>query len=267
MQGGVDAFNIEIVSIGNELCYGKVADTNAFWLADRVTSIGGMVSRISCVRDDEEEICKVLGESLNRKPRFVLVTGGLGPTKDDLTIDALSRLTHSKIVTDELTLEKVSERKGIPIEKLPQHFFRMARTVSDAETFVNPLGISPGIVFRMGETTLVVMPGPPKEVQAIFEKYVAGIIGKETSRRSCSRRVVVDMVESEVSPLIEEVEKELVDVYLKPLVSEYVPGAGLPVELVAFGEDEEACSRLAEEAILCLKRLVETKGREIVTST
>jgi len=262
----VDAFNIEIIAIGNELCYGKVADSNSFWLADRVTQLGGTVTRITCTRDSEDQICTVLRESLSRKPDFLLITGGLGPTKDDKTIDAVSRVSKSGIVVDEATLELVSERRGIPKDELPPHYMRMSRTLSGATTFTNPAGASPSTIIKMGETTLVVMPGPPKEVQAIFERYICDLIGRESSHRSCSRRVVVDMVESEVTPLIEEVEKEFTDVYLKPLVSEFVPGHGLPVEILAFQENEGACSRLIETAIQSLDKAVKSKGRRMVVA-
>lgn len=266
-MGEVKAFDIEIVAIGSELCYGKVADTNSFWLADRVTRVGGTVSRITCIRDDEDQICGVLKESIGRKPKFLLVTGGLGPTNDDKTISAISRLANSEIVTDEMTLEKTSERKNIPRERLPPHFAKMARTLSGAKTFANPLGISPASVMNIGETTLVVMPGPPKEVQAMFETHLSRLIEEKTARKSCSRRVVVDMVESEVTPIVEMIEREFSSVYLKPLVSGYVKGSGLPVEILAFGANEEACNRLVRDVVQSLERAVKAKGRRIVATS
>ena len=264
--GEVKTFDIEIVAIGSELCYGKVADTNSFWLADQVTRVGGIVSRITCVRDDEVQIVMVLEESLKRKPRFLLVTGGLGPTEDDKTISAISRLTNLGMITDEKTLEIASERKSIPREKLPPHFAKMARTLSGANTFANPLGISPASVMKIGETTLVVMPGPPKEVQAIFETHISDLIEEQTSRKSCSHRVVVDMVESEVTPIVEEIEKGFGNVYLKPLVSEYVKGSGLPIEILAFEANEEACDRLVRDVVQSLEWAIKAKGRRIVTT-
>jgi nicotinamide-nucleotide amidase len=262
----VKSMDIEIVAVGSELCYGKVADTNSFWLADKVTRLGGTVTRITCVRDYEDQICRVLEESFGRKPSFVLVTGGLGPTKDDKTIDAISKLTHSSIVTNQLTLEKVSERKGIPREKLPQHLIRMARTLSGGTAVTNPLGVSPCTVLRIRETTLVMMPGPPKEVQAIFEASISDLIRKDGDRRACSQRVFVDMFESEVTPLIEEIESKLSTVYLKPLVSAYVPATGLPIEILAFGVNEQTCSLLLKEAIRHLEKAVKTRGRHMFLS-
>ncbi|MFC1507541.1 molybdopterin-binding protein, partial [Thermoproteota archaeon] len=78
-------FNIEILAIGNELCYGKVADTNSFWLADQLTRAGGLVTKITCIRDSEEQICQNLKEIIEREVDFLVITGGLGPTNDDKT--------------------------------------------------------------------------------------------------------------------------------------------------------------------------------------
>lgn len=257
------AVNVEIVSIGSELCYGKVADTNAFWLADQVTRLGGTVERITCVRDHEDQICTVLEESLGRKPSFVLVTGGLGPTNDDKTIDAISRITQAVIVKDEKTLERASQRRGIPKEKLPPHFTKMARTLHGGKTFSNPVGISPATALTIGKTTLVVMPGPPKEVQAIFAESILHLMRKKAIRRSRSQRVFVEMAESEVTPFIERIERELGNVYLKPLVSEYVTGTGLPIEILAFEESEEGCEQLIGEIISRLESSVTSKGRRL----
>ncbi|MBS7629263.1 hypothetical protein KEJ23_04740 [Candidatus Bathyarchaeota archaeon] len=255
--------NVEIISVGNELCLGRVQDTNSFWLADKVTRIGGTVTRITCVRDDEEEICKVLEESLARRPRFILMTGGLGPTRDDKTIEAISRLTKKQTVIDEATITKTSERKGIPKGKLPPHYKRMARTISGAEAYLNPVGVSPTTVLEMERTTIVAMPGPPREVQAIFEAYISGMIAAESKHRSYSRRIVVDMVESEAEPLINQVMSEIADIYMKPLISQYTENGLLPVEIVAFGEDEDSCRITVEEAIRLLKGLASTKGGRV----
>ncbi|MEM2942169.1 MAG: molybdopterin-binding protein [Candidatus Bathyarchaeia archaeon] len=261
----LNVFDIEIVSIGSELCYGKVSDSNSFWLADQITRAGGTVNRITCIRDDEAQITEVLEESLKRKPRFLLVTGGLGPTKDDKTISAVSMLTRREIVVDEATVERACQKKGIPRDRLPIHFIRMARTLSGAETFANPVGISPASVIKINETTLILMPGPPREVQAIFQAHISPLMEGSIPRRSLSRRVVADMVESDLSPIIEEIEKTFSEVYLKPLVSEYDRNSGLPIEVIAFGVDDEACLQKIGDVARSLEKAIREKGRRLLT--
>ncbi|MCJ7767212.1 molybdopterin-binding protein, partial [Candidatus Bathyarchaeota archaeon] len=78
---------LEIVCVGNELLIGKTLNTNAHWLAKRATSLGVMVKRVTVILDEVDEVATVLREALNRKPRFIITTGGLGPTFDDKTLE------------------------------------------------------------------------------------------------------------------------------------------------------------------------------------
>jgi len=263
----VAAVNIEILAIGNELCYGKVADTNSFWLADQLTRAGGLVTRITCVRDSEEQICKVLKEIIEREVDFLIITGGLGPTNDDKTLDSISKLTKLEAIPDENALEKISKRKNIPKSKLPKNYVKMARKLSGAETIDNPVGICPTIAVQLKETTLIAMPGPPNEVQAIFKTHISNIIENSSGRKSQSTRVIVKMVESEVAPIIEDIEKKIVNVYLKPLVSEYDPEKGIPIEIISFEKNDMVCWKLIEETKILLREAVEQKGRKLITLT
>jgi len=251
----VAAVNIEILAIGNELCYGKVADTNSFWLADQLTQAGGLVTRITCVRDSEEQICKVLKEIIEREVDFLK------------TLDSISKLTKLEAIPDENALEKISKRKNIPKSKLPKNYVKMARKLSGAETIDNPVGICPTIAVQLKETTLIAMPGPPNEVQAIFKTHISNIIENSSGRKSQSTRVIVKMVESEVAPIIEDIEKKIVNVYLKPLVSEYDPEKGIPIEIISFEKNDMYCWKLIEETKILLREAVEQKGRKLITLT
>ncbi|MGQ9543011.1 MAG: molybdopterin-binding protein [Candidatus Bathyarchaeia archaeon] len=144
---------------------------------------------------------------------------GLGPTRDDRTMDTISGLTHRETVIDE-AIAKASERRGVSKEDLPPHHQRMARTISGATAYLNPVGVSPSTVLRVDDAEIVAMPGPPREVHAIFDTYIAGLIGAESKRRSYSKRIVIGIVESEFEPLIDQVVARFRDIYMKPLISQ-----------------------------------------------
>lgn len=260
------AFNIEILAIGNELCYGKVADTNSFWLADQLTQAGGLVTKITCIRDSEQQICQVLKEIIEREVDFLIITGGLGPTNDDKTLDSISKLTKLETILDENTLEKISKRKNIPKSELPKNYVKMARKLSGVETIDNPVGICPTITVQLQKTTLIAMPGPPNEVKAIFKTHILKIIENSSGRRSQSTRVIVRMVESEIAPIIEDIEKNIDNVYLKPLVSEYDQEKGIPIEIISFEKNDMECWKLIEKTKILLQEAVEQKGRKLITS-
>ncbi len=254
----------EIFAIGDELCYGRIYDTNSFWLADQLTRLGVMVQRITCLRDGLDEIRSVLGEALHRKPSFIFITGGLGPTEDDRTIEGLSKLTGRKIIVEEGILNFMTEKaKALNRQLRPGHY-KMASTIEGAECHPNPVGWAPLTILRLVETTVFALPGPPGEVQACFTTHITGEVQRLSNYHSISKRLVATMFESEITPLISEVLKEVQGVYLKPLVSEYTPNLGLPIEVIAFGEDEEHCQKKYEEALGLLTNLVNQSGRRIV---
>lgn len=256
-------FTVEIVAVGDELCYGRVYDTNSFWIAEQVTRLGAFVQRITCVRDDLEGLCTVLRDTLDRKPRFIFVTGGLGPTPDDRTLEALGSLTNRPIVVSPHIMKVIAERRGVAVEALPPHFAKMTSSLEGAECLPNPVGVAPVTLIPIGETVVAAMPGPPREVKECFAAHLAKRVQDATQYSSSARRVNVTMFESELTPLIATVMKSMPDVYIKPLVGEYKQEIGLPVEIIAFDKDSEACSKRYEVTLSMLRELVNQKGRKL----
>ncbi len=256
----------EILAIGDELCYGRVYDTNSFWIADQVTRLGVIVNRIICVRDDLDDICSVLQEVLDRHPRFVFITGGLGPTDDDKTLEALARFTGHKVVVSEAVLKIMAERRNIPLSQFQARQRKMSSTLEGADCLPSPVGWAPLTVLRWGEAILFTMPGPPKEVQSCFTTYVIDIIQKVTQIHSLAKRLRIEMRELELSPIVNQIAKTFPDVYIKPLVSEYVPERGMAVEVIVFGDEEASCQRKYSEMLALFQELVGQKGKAIAES-
>jgi len=252
---------IEVFAIGNELCYGRVYDTNSFWIADQTTQLGARVRRITCVPDMVEDICMALEDALNRKPHIIILTGGLGPTSDDLTIEALSKLMGVEIETHKEILRAVAEREGVPEDYPP--LVKMARSLKGATCFPNPAGWAPATLIDEGETTIVALPGPPEEMKACFKEYLAKKISEKTRYRSVSKQILVKMYESQISPITDKIMKSMPRTYLKPLVGEYLEEKGLPVDIVTFAEDEKDCRVRMKEAINQLRKLVAQKGADL----
>lgn len=255
--------NAEILAVGDELCYGRVYDTNSFWIADQVTRLGVIVHRITCVRDDLDEIGRVLNEVLGRRPRFVFITGGLGPTDDDKTLEALARFTGRSVIVSENVLKLMAERRNMsPSQFQPRHR-KMSSTIEGAECMPSPIGWAPLTILRMGETIIFTMPGPPKEVQSCFTTYIIEEIKKVTQNHSFAKRLRIEMREIELVPLVNQISKAFPEAYIKPLVSEYVPERGMAVEVIVFGDDEESCKMKYGVILKMFRELVEQKGKEI----
>ena len=253
----------EIFAVGDELCFGRVYDTNSFWLADQLTKIGAVVRRITCVRDDVEELCEALRGAIVRHPSVIIITGGLGPTKDDRTLEGLAKLTGTRVIVDTSILSLNAERRNRRLNELGPHHLKMSSTLEGAECLPNPIGWAPVTVLSFTDVTIIAMPGPPKEVKSCFEHHVVDRIRKRTTRVSIARRVAVDMHESEIAPYVLQVMSDVPRTYLKPLAGKSVDGSGILVEVIAFEENEEKCTRKCDEAVAILNKLVEKAGKRL----
>ena len=256
-------FRVEIIAIGDELCYGRVQDTNSYWIADQITRMGGEVKRITCIKDELDEIYGAFRESLGRKPNIIISTGGLGPTSDDRTLDSISKLTNREIIISRKALISISKKRKIKLDEMPDFFKKMSRTLEGATCILNPIGVAPITIIKIDRTILMVLPGPPREVKSIFNTKLAGIINKETSTRSFSKRLLVNLRESEVSPIIDELMNSNINTYFKPLVGEYDPKKGLPIEIIVFDKNIEKCKKRIKKMLILFKNLLSEKGEKI----
>jgi molybdenum cofactor synthesis domain-containing protein len=257
------SFVSEIFAVGDELCFGRVYDTNSFWLADQLTKIGALVRRITCVRDDVDEMCEALRGAIARHPSAIVITGGLGPTKDDRTLEGLAKLTGTRIIVDSSILSLNAERRNRPVNELGPYHYKMSSTLEGADCLPNPLGWAPVTVLGFNDVMIVAMPGPPREVRTCFARHIVDRIRERTNRVSIAKRVAVDMHESEIAPYVLEVMTNVPGTYLKPLAGKSVDGSGILVDVIAFDESEKKCTRKCDEAVMVLNQLIVKAGRRL----
>ncbi|MBM3262474.1 MAG: competence/damage-inducible protein A [candidate division Zixibacteria bacterium] len=256
---------VEVYSIGTELIMGRIQDTNAHWIAGQVAVLGGALRRMTVVPDDMDEIVASLEDALSRRARVVIVTGGLGPTPDDMTVEALARLAGVDPVLDEATLEDFMRRRNLTTrEEATPPMLKMATVPEGAEVFHNPVGWAPCIKLVKDEVTFFVLPGPPREMEALFNGYVAEFISASVQTRSAALRVIVNMFESEVSPLLEAVMARYPTTYLKAYVAmRHALEQGLPVDIVANGKDAADAQHILNAAVEYLSILVAEQGKQM----
>ncbi|MEY4116826.1 MAG: putative competence-damage inducible protein CinA [Planctomycetota bacterium] len=165
---------VGILSVGDELVLGQIEDTNASWLARELRSIGAMPSERRTVGDDRGELSRALGE-LARTHDAVIVTGGLGPTLDDLTREALLDVVDpgGVLIEDPIGVEHLRgwfERRG---RAMPPTNIRQALRPRDARLLDNPNGTAPGIAAAAeGGVPIFCLPGPPNEMKPMFAAEV-----------------------------------------------------------------------------------------------
>jgi nicotinamide-nucleotide amidase len=161
----------EILAIGSELLFGETRDTNTGDLARELTALGVEVTRISLLHDDLDAITSALAAARDRAD-LVVTSGGLGPTPDDLTREAIAAVLGVEPAVDpalEAWLRELWERRGIPF---PASNLKQAWLIPGAGALPNPNGTAPGWWIDTGDTVFVALPGPPPELHPMWRDHV-----------------------------------------------------------------------------------------------
>lgn len=166
----------EIISIGSELTSGQNLDTNSQWLSHRLAEVGIPVGWHTTVADDLEDNASAFRIAAGRA-RLVLISGGLGPTLDDLTRDALARAAGVELVFHPESFEQIKAMFARRHRDMPERNRVQALCPADAEPIVNTCGTAPGIWMQWGQCTLVAMPGVPSEMFVMFEQVLPRLLG------------------------------------------------------------------------------------------
>lgn len=261
--------NIELLCVGNELLLGKTVNTNATWLARKISHLGGRLSRVITVGDDLREIEGAARSILTRKPDFMLTSGGLGPTFDDMTISGLARALRLRLRVNDEALNQIrnSYKKIFSHRRFVLTKFRvkMATFPIGAKPLLNPVGTAPGMMLQAGKTTIISLPGVPKELRAIFSRHVAPMIRlKAGTGGYLSRSIFVrGIFESELAPLIDHVMKRYPSVYIKshPKGGEGRAESRIEMDFSYTGPSIDVGCRALSDAIECMKRRL--SGRAI----
>ncbi|MEK6569887.1 MAG: competence/damage-inducible protein A, partial [Bacteroidota bacterium] len=160
-----------IIAIGDELLIGQVVNTNAAYIAEKLSAVGISVEMMITIGDEEETIVRTLDEAY-RKYDVICLTGGLGPTHDDVTRGAVCKFFKTDLVLNEEALENVRrivKSRNVPLTKLNEEQALVPRS---CEVMQNLQGTAPGYFFHRETKHVMVMPGVPYEMKAMMENYV-----------------------------------------------------------------------------------------------
>jgi len=169
---------VEIMTIGDELTSGSSQDTNATFIAQQLHTIGIEVVKITTIGDDTEKIVDAL-RNAQQKVGYVIVTGGLGPTVDDITAKAAAKALRRKLVLNKIALESIEERFKKHGRKMSPNNVKQAYLPSDSTIVPNPTGTACGFYLTRSNTLFFFLPGVPGEMKRMVEESVIPIIKKE----------------------------------------------------------------------------------------
>lgn len=235
--------NAQIISIGTELAIGQTVDTNAAWLAQQLAAHGVVTHRHVTISDDVEPIRIALSEAAEQSD-LLLVTGGLGPTPDDVTREALAAAMDVELVFDQGCYDKIADYFHRRKREMHPENRHQAMIPRGAKPIRNAWGTAPGIHAVIGLADVYVMPGVPREMKAMFEQFVLpGIIEAGEGAVIVQRTLhSFGMAEAEIGEKI----ADLMQRGRNPAVGTSASDLIISIRINAEGDSHDAASKLAE---------------------
>lgn len=247
--------NVEIIVIGDELLIGQVTDTNSGWIARELNHIGREVTEITTVRDRSREITDALNSSFGRVD-VVLMTGGLGPTKDDITKQTLCDYFGGKLVFDEsvfANVETIFRRRKLTMNESTRN---QAYVPNVCTVIQNPVGTAPVMWFERNGKVLVSTPGVPTEMKTVMKEAVISRLREyfqdhsSILHRTC---LVKDFTESRLSETLSDFEAQLPAC----IKLAYLPTPGvIRLRLTARGDEESYLQKIIDDEFFKLRTIL-----------
>ena len=247
--------NVEIIVIGDELLIGQVTDTNSGWIARELNHIGWEVTEITTVRDRSREITDALNSSFGRVD-VVLMTGGLGPTKDDITKQTLCDYFGGKLVFDEsvfANVEAIFRRRKLTMNDSTRN---QAYVPNVCTVIQNSVGTAPVMWFERNGKVLVSMPGVPTEMKTVMKEAVISRLREyfqdhsSILHRTC---LVKDFTESRLSETLSDFEAQLPAC----IKLAYLPTPGvIRLRLTARGDEESYLQKIIDDEFFTLRTIL-----------
>lgn len=247
--------NVEIITIGDEILIGQIVDTNSQWIGQQLNKIGVSVYQITSIQDEKQHILNAFKEAQERVD-IVIITGGLGPTKDDITKKTIATFFNDDEIIE--YPEVVAHIKGL-FKKINHPFKEIQRTQaqlpSKATYLQNDFGTAPGMWFYENETVFVSLPGVPYEMKGLMTHQVLPRIQKQFKLPFIIHKTIMTYGagESMIAERIEDFENQLPS-YIKLA---YLPSFGkVRLRLSAIGENKEILEKELNEKVAAVYQLI-----------
>ncbi len=240
---------VEIISVGTEILLGNIVNTNAAYLSEKCAGLGLSCYYQDVVGDNEERLFETIKTALSRAD-ILLLSGGLGPTQDDLTKEVASKVLGKELYLHEETREairKFFEARGLEIT---DNNWKQAMVPEGCIVLDNPNGTAPGIIMAQDNKHVVLMPGPPNELLPMFETSVIPYLSKLQSCVIYSQTVKICGVgESKAESMV----ADLIEAQTNPTIATYAKTGEVHLRVTARAEDEKEARKLVKPMIKDLK--------------
>lgn len=239
--------NAEILCVGTEILIGDIVNTNAAYISKKLAELGINQYYQAAVGDNPERLSDAISSALERAD-LVIMSGGLGPTYDDLTKETAAKCMGRSLYLDERSLIRIKEMFAFRCKTMTKNNEKQAMIPEGSVIFDNNAGTAPGCAIEdfEREKIIIMLPGPPFEMKRMFEESVIPYLLKFTDKRLYSINVnIFGMGESEVESKL----KDLMDSSVNPTVAPYCGDGEVRLRVTASGKTEEECKALCLEMI------------------
>ncbi len=239
---------VELISVGTEILLGNIVNTNAAFLAEQCAYLGLSCFYQTTVGDNEERLAETLHTALKRSD-VIILSGGLGPTGDDLTKEVAAKVLGKSMYMDEKQKESIKnffEKRGLP---LTDNNWKQALIPEGAIILYNDNGTAPGIIMEEGEKTVILLPGPPNELLPMFKKDVYDYLNRKTPDTISSQVVkICGMGESQVEDMVKDLMEND-----NPTLAPYAKTGEVHLRVTAMAENDKEAKKLTKPVVKELK--------------
>ena len=235
---------VELISVGTEILLGNIVNTNAAYLAEKCAALGLSCYYQTVVGDNADRLFQTI-ETAKERADVIILSGGLGPTQDDLTKETAAKVFGKKLYLDEHSKERIAayfKKRGIEIT---ENNWKQAMMPEGAIVIDNENGTAPGVILRDGEKHVLLLPGPPNELIPMFENSMIPYLKNLVPEVIVSKTVkLCGIGESTAETMIED----LLDSQ-NPTVAPYAKTAEVHLRVTAKAEDEKAAKRMIKPVV------------------
>lgn len=241
----------ELISVGTEILMGNIVNTNAAYLSRKLAQIGLSVYYQSTVGDNKERLAQAMKQAISRAD-VVILSGGLGPTKDDVTKEVAAEVLGRTMSLDERTMERIREYfVRVKKDTITENNWKQAMVPEDAIILDNHNGTAPGIIMEEKNTAVILLPGPPNELTLMFEESVLPYLQKDEKKVLYSRMVkVCGIGESQAETMIQD----LIDSQSNPTIAPYAKTGEVHFRVTALASTKEEGRALVKPVVEELKK-------------
>lgn len=240
---------VEIVCVGTEILLGNIVNTNAAFIAEKCAALGLANYYQTVVGDNALRLEETLKVAMSRSD-IVILSGGLGPTEDDLTKEVACKVCNQEMYCHEESKDRLVEffnKRGLT---LTENNYKQVMIPKDGIVLTNNNGTAPGVIIPYDNKHIILLPGPPNELKPMFEESVEPYLKKLTPQVFVSQTVkIVSVGESIAETMI----KDMIDAQTNPTIATYAKTGEVHIRVTAAAEDEATALKLIKPVVIELK--------------